>query len=183
MYTTCINQETLLILELINLLLGGKPVWKKILQVSRCVYKSAIVVTTQWGLMITFGTPFQSVNRMTFKMQNSFTFSDGMKWGLVRIILLIIRGSRTVYYIALLISMGSWKFSREREFMEWRPFRTSRQNWNCPDKIKGQIFVSTVAFALKISKLSDSVRAWFVHKTDQHSFTACDSTSNFKDLS
>ena len=171
---------------MINLLLGGKPVWKKILQVSRCVYKSATVVTTQWGLMITFGTPFQSVNRMTFKMQNSFTFNDGMKWGLVRtckVILLIIRGSRIVYYIALLISMGSWKFSREREFMEWRPFRTSRQNWNCPDKIKGQIFVSSVAFALKISKPSDSVRAWFVHKTDQHSFTACDSTSNFQDLS
>ena len=32
--------------------------------------------------------------------------------------LLIIRGSRIVYYIALLISMGSWKFSSEREFME-----------------------------------------------------------------
>ena len=50
--------------------------------------------------MITFGTPFQSVNRMTFKMQNSFTFNDGMKWGLVRtckVILLIIRGSRIVY--------------------------------------------------------------------------------------
>ena len=169
---------------MINLLLGGKPVWKKILQVSRCVYKSVIVVTTQWGLMITFGTPSQSVNRMTFKMQNSFTFNDGMKWGLVRtckVILLIIRGSRIVYYIALLIS--SWKFSSEREFMEWRPFRTSRQNWNCPDKIKGQIFVSSVAFALKISKPSDSVRAWFVHKTDQHSFTAYYSTSNFQDLS
>ena len=28
------------------------------------------------------------------------------------------KGSRIVYYIALLISMGSWKFSSEREFME-----------------------------------------------------------------
>ena len=38
-----------------------------------------------------------------------------------------------------------------------RPFRASGQNYNCPDKIKRQNFVLSVASALKISKPSNSV--------------------------
>ena len=73
--------------------------------------------------------------------------------------------------LQIIVNFESWTFLTA---LVVGSFLTSGKNYNCCDKIKGQtlskqIFVPSVATAIIISKPTNSVSAWSVHKTGQHS--------------